>query len=578
MIGEILGGNYRLLRLLGQGGMGSVYEAERLDGGERVAIKCIDTGALHRGSNGVVRFQREARATGTIDTEHIVRVLDAQTDPATRAPYLVMELLEGEDLQQLLTRVGALDPDAALRVAAQICLGLQKAHEARVIHRDIKPANIFLARRGGGEILVKLLDFGIAKIKPDPSQGGHITTGLTRSGGLLGSPLYMSPEQARGLKDVDVHTDIWSLGVVLYRALAGKAPHEEIDAFGELIMAICTEVPRPLQEVAPWVQPEVAAVVHGALRLDAGARFASAAAMLDALRALLPGGVDLREELLVPVGESTRATIAPKLATASSASDPGRRIVRVAAGAQQVEGNETTAEAPPSDPDRLAESVAAAGGTATTGPTAVAMSTRERGLAAPEARGAGERPSRGRLGAPAIAAVAGTLGLGAVGLYAMSAPRETAQAIAPAASASSAAIAPAVSAASAAAPPASATSELAGVPAVRRVKVAVMPGDVSVEVDGWPARVEGGEVEIVGALGSAHRVRIFNGKSELTGVVHVTAAGASPPRLALAAATAGPASKPAAKAPAPPKPKPKAPAPPPARTAAGDPLVPESFN
>ncbi|MDC3988944.1 serine/threonine protein kinase [Polyangium jinanense] len=219
MIGGIFDGRYRIIRLLGQGGMGAVYEAEQLETGEHVALKCIDGGLLLRSSSGVGRFQREAKAMGSIDTDHIVRVLDSGTDPKTQAPYMVMELLEGEDLQQLLDRVGKLEVDAALRITAQVCLGLQKAHEARVVHRDIKPANIFLARRADGEIVVKILDFGIAKIKPEPSQGGP-TTGLTRTGSLVGSPLYMSPEQARGLSSIDFHTDLWSLGMVLYRALS----------------------------------------------------------------------------------------------------------------------------------------------------------------------------------------------------------------------------------------------------------------------------------------------------------------------------------------------------------------------
>src|SRR4029079_5501211 len=137
-----------------------------------------------------------------------------------------MELLQREDLQHLLDRVGKLEPDTALRITAQICLGLQKAHEARVVHRDIKPANVFLARRGDGEIVVKVLDFGVAKIKPEPSAQSGATTGLTRTGGILGSPLYMAPEQARGLSNIDYATDPWSLGMVLYRALSGSLPHE----------------------------------------------------------------------------------------------------------------------------------------------------------------------------------------------------------------------------------------------------------------------------------------------------------------------------------------------------------------
>src|SRR5262249_53987001 len=158
------------------------------------------------------------------DTEHTVQVRAFGTDPDTGGPYMVMELLDGEDLEQLLGRVYRLPIDTVLRIGAQACLALERAHQARVIHRDIKPANIFLARRPAGDVVVKLLDFGLAKIKPGP---GDQTSGLTRSGGLMGSPRYMSPEQAKGVRGIDFRTDLWSLGMVLYHAMAGNPPHHE---------------------------------------------------------------------------------------------------------------------------------------------------------------------------------------------------------------------------------------------------------------------------------------------------------------------------------------------------------------
>jgi serine/threonine-protein kinase len=234
-----------------------------------------------------------------VDAEHIVQVLDHGTDAATGAPYIVQELLEGRDLQKLLDRCRVLQPDTALRIVAQACAGVQKAHEARVLHRDVKPANLFLARRPGGAVVVKIVDFGIAKIKRDPASASA-STGLTRAGGILGSPLYMSPEQARGLKSTDFRTDIWSLGVVLYRALAGTTPHASIDSLADFLLALCTEPPLPLQEIAPWVSPEVAAIAGKALQINPGARFPTAGAMLAAIDALLPSGRALREEMLVP--------------------------------------------------------------------------------------------------------------------------------------------------------------------------------------------------------------------------------------------------------------------------------------
>ncbi|HEY4122504.1 MAG TPA: serine/threonine-protein kinase, partial [Byssovorax sp.] len=227
MIGQTLAGQYEIVRQLGSGGMGAVYEALS-QSHERVAIKVIQTGDIARDKALVGRFHREAKAATGIDTEHIVRVLATGTDETNDQPFMVMEYLTGEDLHHLFHRVGPLTPDLALRVIGQVCIGLAKAHEARVVHRDIKPANIYLAERelppdvpGGPPKktrIVKLLDFGIAKIKMEKANATD-TTGLTRTGSMLGSPLYMSPEQARGSKSIDHRADIWSLGIVFYQAL-----------------------------------------------------------------------------------------------------------------------------------------------------------------------------------------------------------------------------------------------------------------------------------------------------------------------------------------------------------------------
>jgi serine/threonine-protein kinase len=489
LIGEICDGKYRILRLLGEGGMGSVYEARQLESGQLVALKCIHRDLLVRGKNSVSRFQREAKALGALDADHIVRVLDSGVDPVTRAPYLVMELLDGEDLQSLLSRIAKLEPDTALRIAAQICLGLQKAHEARVMHRDIKPANIFLARGGGGEIVIKILDFGIAKIKPEASQSGP-TTGLTRTGGLLGSPLYMSPEQARGLSTIDYTTDLWSLGMVLYRLLSGGLPHGHIDGFGDMIMAICSQIPRPIQATAPWVRPEVAAIVHGALQLEVDDRFPTATAMLDALLALLPDGCSLHEDLLRPVSAATCAVIAPKL------------------------------------------------------PEVV-------------------QPVKNRSDPPARARWTALLTVGllvAAGVVAVRFAR------APAASPSGLAASTA---------PVPAPLVPAPLPALQRAKLVVLPADVAVEIDGKAAPVEGGTVEIEGALGSRHRVQLRKGKQERTDEVIMTDTGMSPDKLELETAKARPAAHGVkAQGASPATPQPIAPKPP----APGDSLIPDTFK
>src|SRR6185436_3877941 len=196
MLGTTIDGRYRIDRLLGSGGMGAVYEAENLGTGRRVAVKMLLRGEIAHDPMMLGRFQREARAAGAIDTQHITQVFDTGIDPAGDVPYLVMEYLDGEDIQRLLRRLGPIHPDLALRVVAQACLGLQKAHDANIIHRDIKPANLFLARRDAGERVVKILDFGIAK-RTDQADNLE-DAGLTGTGTVLGSPLYMSPEQAQG--------------------------------------------------------------------------------------------------------------------------------------------------------------------------------------------------------------------------------------------------------------------------------------------------------------------------------------------------------------------------------------------
>jgi serine/threonine-protein kinase len=184
-------------------------------------------------------------------------------------------------------------------------VALEAAHGAGVIHRDIKPPNLFLARQADGEVVVKVLDFGIAKIKPAP---GEPAFNLTKSGNVLGTPRYMSPEQSRASRSLDARTDLWSLGMVLYHALSGLPPHHDAPDLAALIFAITVSPPRLSPELVPWVPPEVAAVVHGALELDRARRFPSATAMLDAIRAHLPGGLRLDEDMLgPPAGAAVRA-------------------------------------------------------------------------------------------------------------------------------------------------------------------------------------------------------------------------------------------------------------------------------
>jgi serine/threonine-protein kinase len=317
VIDQTLDGRYRLLRLLGQGGMGSVYEAEQIDTGRRVAVKVLAAAGAAESPSLVARFALEARAAGQLETPHVVRVLDAGVDAALGVPFMAMELLRGGDAQALIVERGALRWDVAVRIAAQACLGLAEAHDAGVVHRDIKSANLFLARGEGDAVTVKIVDFGLAKatfgagIKPGDQ-------GLTRTGTILGSPLFMAPEQARGARDADARSDIWSMGVVLFHLLTGRVPHDEIDGLGELLITICSEAPPRLRDVAPWVPAEVDAIVDRALRLDPRERFQSAEALLEALFRLLPAGSAVTQEMLLASSAAQAPASAKKIVVATS--------------------------------------------------------------------------------------------------------------------------------------------------------------------------------------------------------------------------------------------------------------------
>ncbi|MBK7579726.1 MAG: protein kinase [Myxococcales bacterium] len=284
MLGTTIDGRYQVLALLGEGGMGCVYEARHVVTGRRLALKTI-TGRVADNPELIRRFEIEAKAAGAIESQHIAHVLDVGVDPASRTPYLVMEFLAGETLEQALHRHGRLPVDVALRIAGQAALGLESAHQAGIIHRDVKPANIFLAERDAGEVVTKLLDFGIAKVRADAIDGA---ANVTRTGSLVGTPLYMSPEQASGDRELTPSTDIWALGVVLYEMLSGATPHHHVKAAGRLIIEICSKPARPLREVAPLVDSNVEQVVMRALMLDPSARHESASAFADRLRALVP--------------------------------------------------------------------------------------------------------------------------------------------------------------------------------------------------------------------------------------------------------------------------------------------------
>ena len=342
MEGRVLAQKYELVRLLGQGGMGAVYEA-RNHLGKRFAVKLLLKPEFAQDPGLTARFFREAKASAAIESEHIVEVYDTGVDPDTNFPFIIMELLKGEDLEHTIARVGALNTVGASRVIAQAASGLGKAHEAGIVHRDIKPANIFMTTRESGDSVVKILDFGIAKQQMEVLSSNE-GAGLTKTGSMLGTPLYMSPEQAQGLKSIDARTDIWSLGMCLYEALSGRTPWGDVDTLGALILSICSRDVTPIQEIAPWIQPELAQVVHWCLVRDVNQRCPNARALVDALRPFASGSFQITPEVLLGVEEHARAQIAPR-AELPQASQTNVALTSSSAG-QPAESDKKKSSAP----------------------------------------------------------------------------------------------------------------------------------------------------------------------------------------------------------------------------------------
>lgn len=312
LVGQTLGGAFELLRKIGQGGMGAVYEAvDRA--GTRAAVKVVKNAAAD--ADSLRRFVREGRATRRVQSPHVVAVLAAD-EGREGPPFLAMELLDGLDLDTLIKRLGALEPSAVARVFVQAARGLEAAHASGIVHRDVKPANLFLHELAGGSLCTKVCDFGVAK-SIDLAPDADTTLDLTRTGGMLGSPMYLSPEQARSAKTVGPATDIWSLALSLYEALSGQRAWAGCHSMGELIVAICTSDVPPLQDVAPWIGPELSAVVHRGLRREADQRWPSMAAFADALEPFAAPG-DVTEADLSKLTDTARATRAPRETPAAS--------------------------------------------------------------------------------------------------------------------------------------------------------------------------------------------------------------------------------------------------------------------
>ncbi len=322
---RILAGRYRLGRLIGEGGMGAVYEAEHIDLGAVVAVKLLSDRLLGD-ADAVERFRREARAAASIRHDNVVRVTDSGTDEEG-TPFLVMERLHGESLGSLLKRHRRLPAEAAAAVAQEVLRGLEAAHAQGIIHRDLKPGNVFLSWEGEERLRVKLLDFGISKLLGGVSE-------LTAEGAIVGTPHYMSPEQLRGRLDLDPRSDLYAVGVLLFRMLAGKLPFEGKRP-QELYQAILQGRRRRLEALRPDLPEALHAVVDRALRTAREARFSSARQMREALKAALPELPDRLPTLLAapPDLSSVASRSAPSHPEASAEADPSTAPTLRAAGA-----------------------------------------------------------------------------------------------------------------------------------------------------------------------------------------------------------------------------------------------------
>ena len=334
-VGTLIAGKYRITREIGRGGMAAVYEALHVDIGKRVAVKVLDA-ELINSTVVVERFLREARAAAAVNSPYICDVYDAGKLEDGR-PFLLLELLEGDSLYERMVKVRRFDPDFVIQVFSQVCRGLSKAHGAGIIHRDLKPENIFLTKTDDGEVLAKLLDFGLAKFYA-PVDGGPIQARLTREGAVFGTPAYMSPEQVQGAQEqVDQRADLWAIGCMVYECFTGRTVWTTEQGVAMIFAQIATaDLPVPSAR-RPDLPHAFDSWFFKALARNPIDRFQTARELADALVVCLESvslhpppvellqPVDMEEsaqfaadeaptrKLVVPTPESPPATLIPEL-------------------------------------------------------------------------------------------------------------------------------------------------------------------------------------------------------------------------------------------------------------------------
>ncbi|MEC7523563.1 MAG: serine/threonine-protein kinase [Myxococcota bacterium] len=287
-VGTTLDGRYRVEAVLGRGGMGAVLRGRHVHTGREVAIKLL-LPEHARDAELLARFFQEARSAASLAHPNVVDTLDMDVEPESGQPYLVLELLDGQDLAARLEAQGPMTPGALLAVALPVMDALAAAHERGVVHRDLKPENLFLAHDARGRVVPKVLDFGIAKLL-EGENAVHTVTG-----GVLGTPHFMSPEQAMGGPALGAQSDVWSMGAVMYVALTGQHPFEA-ETLPGLVTKVCTEDPTPIASLRPDVPAPIADAVHRALQRDLDARWPS----MEAFGAGLVAAADAAGVTLAP--------------------------------------------------------------------------------------------------------------------------------------------------------------------------------------------------------------------------------------------------------------------------------------